>query len=143
GFRLGYAIADSDIIKRMAAIQYRQVTCVPEFIQHAGIAALDCEDDVSRNASIIESRLKTASRLLRPFPLTFTESEGGFYIFLRMADESMSGLEFADRLLSEKGVCLQPGVIYGHEFSSYFRISVCTSDDSLVEAITRIGEVLE
>lgn len=143
GFRLGYAIADSDIIKRMAAIQYRQVTCVPEFIQHAGIAALECENDVSRNASIIESRLKTASRLLRPLPLTFTESEGGFYIFLRMANDAMSGLEFADRLLSEKGVCVQPGVLYGSLFSSYFRISVCASDEELVEAIARIGRILD
>jgi aspartate aminotransferase len=142
GFRLGFAIADPDIIKRMAAIQYREVTCVPEFIQHAGLAALDCEDDVARNVSTIKSRLKTASRLLRPLPLTFSEPEGGFYIFLRMAEESMDGLEFADRLLSEKGVCLQPGVIYGGEFSSYFRISVCTSDENLVEAIVRIGEVL-
>jgi aspartate aminotransferase len=142
GFRLGFAISDPDTIKRMAAIQYMQLTCAPEFIQHAGIAALDCEDEVTRNASIIESRLKKASKLLAPLPLTFTEPEGGFYIFLRMADDTMSGLEFADRLLSEKGVCLQPGVLYGREFSSYFRISVCTPEEKLVKAISRIEEVL-
>jgi aspartate aminotransferase len=142
GFRLGFAVSDPDTIKKMAKIQYLQVTCAPEFIQHAGIAALDCEDEVSRYASIMESRLKTASKLLKPLPVSFREPEGGFYIFLRMAEDTMNGFEFADRLLSEKEVCLQPGILYGREFSPYFRISVCTPEESLVEAISRIEEVL-
>ncbi|MFW9887713.1 MAG: aminotransferase class I/II-fold pyridoxal phosphate-dependent enzyme [Candidatus Thorarchaeota archaeon] len=143
GFRLGYAIANPDTIKRMAAIQYREVTCVPEFIQHAGIAALDCNEEVASNVSTIQTRMRNASRLLRPLPLSFSEPQGGFYIFLSMADHTMSGLEFADRLLSEMGVCLQPGLLYGHEFSSYFRMSVCASDEKLFEAISRMREVLE
>jgi aspartate aminotransferase len=142
GFRLGYAISNPETIKKMATIQHLQVTCAPEFIQHAGIAALDCQDEVSRYASIMESRLKTVSRLLKPLPVSFHEPEGGFYIFLRMAEDTMSGFEFADRLLSEQKVCLQPGILYGHEFSPYFRISVCTPEESLVEAIGRIEEVL-
>ncbi|MHA2211486.1 MAG: aminotransferase class I/II-fold pyridoxal phosphate-dependent enzyme [Candidatus Thorarchaeota archaeon] len=142
GFRLGYAISDSDTIKKMAKIQHLQVTCAPEFIQHAGIAALDCEDELSHYASIMESRLKTASRLLKPLPVSFHDPDGGFYIFLRMAEDTLSGFDFADRLLSEKGVCVQPGILYGRGFSSYFRISVCTPEENLVEAIARIEEVL-
>ncbi|MHA1926836.1 MAG: aminotransferase class I/II-fold pyridoxal phosphate-dependent enzyme [Candidatus Thorarchaeota archaeon] len=142
GFRLGYAISDSDTIKKMAKIQHLQVTCAPEFIQHAGIAALDCEDELSHYASIMESRLKTASRLLKPLPVSFHDPDGGFYIFLRMAEDTLSGFDLADRLLSEKGVCVQPGILYGRGFSSYFRISVCTPEENLVEAIARIEEVL-
>jgi aspartate aminotransferase len=142
GFRLGYAITDSETIKRMACIQKIQLTSVPEFIQHAGLAALDCIEDVKRHVATIKRRILTATKLLTRLPLSFTPPDGGLYIFLRMKTDAMNGSEIADRLLSKGGVCVMPGFVYGQHYNSFFRISVCQPEGQLVEAIGHIEEVL-
>jgi aspartate aminotransferase len=142
GFRLGYAITDSDTVKKMARIQLLHLTSASEFIQYAGLAALDSVEDANRNVSTIERRLKTASKLLARLPLSFTHPDGGFYIFLRMKTDALNGREIADRLLSECEVCVMPGIVYGRQYDPFFRISVCQPEDRLVEAIGRIEEVL-
>jgi aspartate aminotransferase len=142
GFRLGYAISDPDTIKRMASLQYLHLTSAPEFIQHAGVAALDFEEEVNRNASIIKSRLHLASKILEKLPVSFEAADGSFYIFVRIDNGRMDGVEFAERLLSEKGVCVTPGVVYGPRYSSFFRISVCQPEDRLKEGLSRMEELL-
>jgi len=121
GFRLGYAITDSDTVKSMARIQLLHLTSPPEFIQHAGLTALDCVDDASRNITIIENRLQTATKLLTRLPFSFTNPDGGFYIFLRMKTDAMNGREIADQLLSECSVGVVPGVVYGQQYDPFFR----------------------
>lgn len=142
GFRLGYAISDPVTVKTMANLQHLHVTCAPEFIQHAGLAALDCDEEVRRNATTIESRLKSTSRLFEGLPVSFKEAEGGFYIFAKMTEDGMDGQTFAERLLSETGVCVMPGIVYGSKYDSFFRVSVCQPEEKLAEAIGRMKEVL-
>ncbi|MFW9798975.1 MAG: aminotransferase class I/II-fold pyridoxal phosphate-dependent enzyme [Candidatus Thorarchaeota archaeon] len=142
GFRLGYAVSDKETIKKMASLQHLHVTCVPEFIQHAGLAALDCEEEVNINAATIRSRLDIISKLLDRLPVTFREADGGFYIFARLAEGTTGGQEFAERLLSETGVCVMPGIVYGSQYASFFRVAVCQPEDRLVKAVERMEEVL-
>lgn len=142
GFRLGYAVSDNDTIKKMARLQYLHLTCVPEFIQHAGIAALDCNDHVKRNSETIKARLQFVSGFLKELPVSFKPAEGGFYIFAKLNSDRMNGVEFAEQLLSEKAVCVMPGIIYGNQYSSFFRISVCQPEDQLREGLMLIGEVI-
>ncbi|MFX1483856.1 MAG: aminotransferase class I/II-fold pyridoxal phosphate-dependent enzyme [Promethearchaeota archaeon] len=142
GFRLGYAISDNETIKKMARLQYLHLTCVPEFIQHAGIAALDCDEHVKRNSETIRSRLQLVSRLLSELPVSFRPAEGGFYIFAKLNSDKRNGVEFAERLLSEKGVCVMPGIIYGGQYSPFFRTSVCQPEDQLEEGLKLMAEVI-
>ncbi len=143
GFRLGYAISDVDTIHRMTQIQNLYVTCGPEFVQYAGISALDCDEDANHYSDTIKKRLETASRQLERLPLSFHTPEGGFYIFPELAEGSIDGQVFADRLLSETGVCVVPGAAFGHQYTNFFRLSVCQPEGKLVEAIERMGAVLE
>lgn len=143
GFRLGYAISDPDTIKKMARIQYLHLTCAPEFIQYAGLTALDCNEDVNRNSISIKSRLLLTTKLLEKLPVSFRAAEGGFYVFVRLESTRMNGVEFAERLLSEKGVCVMPGVIYGSQYSSFFRISVCQPEDQIKAGLKLMEDLLE
>lgn len=141
GFRLGFAISDSETITSMAKLQSLLLTCAPEFIQYAGIAALDCIEDVERNALRIQSRRELMTDLLRNLPLRFHPPDGGFYVFPQLPDEE-SGQEFAERLLLETGVCVVPGAVYGRPYQSFFRIALCQNENILEEAVRRIGDVL-
>jgi aspartate aminotransferase len=142
GFRLGYAITDSSTVERMARIQNLHLTSVSEFIQYAGLAALDSVNDANRNIATIQDRLQTVKGHLIRLPFSFSGPDGGLYIFLRMKSGDMNGREVADRLLSECAVGVMPGIVYGRQYDPFFRISVCQPEDRLVEAMERIEEVL-
>ncbi|MHA1948853.1 MAG: aminotransferase class I/II-fold pyridoxal phosphate-dependent enzyme [Candidatus Thorarchaeota archaeon] len=142
GFRLGYAISDVDTIKRITKLQNISLTCAPEFVQYAGIKALDCQKEVDQYTGIIKDRLEIASSALGKLPVSFYRPDGSFYIFPMLNNEEETGVEFADNLLSEKGVAVVPGPGYGSEYSRFFRISVCQPKPTLIEAINRMQEVL-
>ncbi|MHA2024890.1 MAG: aminotransferase class I/II-fold pyridoxal phosphate-dependent enzyme [Candidatus Thorarchaeota archaeon] len=142
GFRLGYAISDVDTIQRMTKLQTLSLTCAPEFIQHAGVKAFDCKSEASQYTGIIEKRQKKVSNLLEKLPVSFLRPDGGFYIFPMLNNENETGLQFADKLLSEKGVAVVPGTGYGSEYFRFFRISVCQPVEQLIKAVTKIEEVL-
>jgi aspartate aminotransferase len=142
GFRLGYAVSDVDTIRRMTKIQNLQLTCVPEFIQHAGLGALESDKDAKVYAATIKKRQKAMRKMLDKLPLSFHPPDGAFYIFPRLAKGFTDGQEFAERLLSEKGVCVVPGAAYGPQYSQFFRISVCQNEGTLIEAAKRMEGVL-
>ncbi len=142
GFRLGYAISNLDTIQKMSSLQNLSLTCVPEFIQHAGVSALDCVSDVNNYTTMINQKRETFCNLLDKLPVSFHRPEGGFYIFPRIETGNMDGLEFADQLLDETGVSVVPGVAFGSDCSHFFRIAVCQPENHLIEAAKRIKEVL-
>jgi aspartate aminotransferase len=142
GFRLGYAISDVDTIQRITQFQTLSLTCVPEFIQYSGISALDCGKDADHYAALIEKRRTTFCKKLEKMPVSFLQPDGGFYIFPMLNNEDLNGLRFADKLLTEKGVAVVPGIAYGQEYSRFFRISVCQPEEQLIAAANRIEEAL-
>jgi len=141
GFRLGYAVAEPAMIEKMAHYQALHLTSAPEFIQHAGLAALDCRREVQQNVAVMKSRLELVSSLLEHLPLSFKPADGGFYIFAKLESRESDAVKFSEHLLNEKGVCVMPGLVYGPQYTSFFRIAVCQSEDRLREGITLMEEL--
>lgn len=142
GFRIGFAVSDISSIQRMTQLQNIFLTSIPEFIQYAGLKALDCKEDVEQYATIIEKRRDRLCSLLKDLPLSFCQPDGGFFIFTKLETEKFDGVQFADKLLEEQGVSVVPGIAYGSEYARFFRISVCQPENELVEAADSIKEVL-
>ncbi|ALV62721.1 Biosynthetic Aromatic amino acid aminotransferase alpha / Aspartate aminotransferase [Thermococcus sp. 2319x1] len=135
GFRLGYAIGERDEIRRIQRFIESTVTCVPPFVQKAGIKALELREELSREVrKIYLERARMASKVLGGFD--FVEPEGAFYIFLRTPQD---GMAFAERLLS-KGVAVFPGIAFG-DYPNFIRISL--SGRGLERGLRIIREELE
>ncbi|MBP1912805.1 pyridoxal phosphate-dependent aminotransferase [Thermococcus stetteri] len=135
GFRLGYAISERDEIRRIQRFIESTVTCVPPFIQRAGLKALELREELSKEVrEVYRRRVRMALKILRG--LDFLEPEGGFYIFLRVP---MDSVIFAERLLS-RGVAVFPGVAFG-DYPNFIRISL--SGRGLERGLRVIREELE
>jgi len=133
GFRLGYAIAQREDIKAMQKFLEATTTCVPIFIQRAGVKALEIREEVKKEVvKIYEERAKLASRILKGFE--FYEPDGAFYLFVKTGTD---GLSFAEKLL-EKGVSVFPGIAFG-DYRDFIRISLVSS--KLEEGLKIIREV--
>ena len=141
GYRLGYVITDSQTASIMAKRQRQSVVSIPEFVQRAGIAALDCIDESNSYSKLVESRLSTGCKELERLPVSFYRPDGTFYIFPKI-DVDMTGREFTMKLLSEKNVCVSPGDVFNQRYDKFFRMTVLQPEEKLVEAIDRMEEVL-
>src|SRR5438132_673839 len=84
GFRVGYAIAEENIIDKMAKVQATALTSVAEPMQYAALAAI--EDSPAENAKRIEGRLEIISNKLREMSLRFVKPDGAMYVYPKLGD---------------------------------------------------------
>lgn len=135
GFRLGYALAEKKEAARIRRFIESTATCVPPFVQRAGLKALELREEIVEAVKgEYQRRVSIASRILRG--LEFREPEGAFYIFLRVPGD---GVEFAERLL-QKGVSVFPGAAFG-PYEDFIRVSL--SGGRLEEGLRIIREEIE
>ena len=140
GFRLGYLITASERCAAIADIAGDLYTCVPEPIQLAGLAALECFDEVDIYVAEMKKRCELVTSLLKPLPIEFKEPDGAFYIFFKLKGE-MYGEEFVEQMLKKHLVALTPGSGFG-KYPQFVRLSFCRPEEELREGIARMRELL-
>jgi aspartate aminotransferase len=140
GWRVGYAVSDTETISRMQKILQISISCVPEFIQKAALKALTMERKrFTDYATQMKERVKIACEAIKTLPLSYIEPEGGMYIFPKADIEGFQSRDFAHNLLDRRRVSIAPGEAFG-EYPEHFRISLGINEDQIKEGIRRIGE---
>jgi len=143
GFRLGYAIAPQNVAEKFGLMIQTTISCVPTFIQLAGITAL--EKCYYYNRMILEKLRIQRDWIvdeLNGMGLTCELPEAAFYVMPNISKTGMSSQQFADFMLS-KGVALLPGTDFGQYGEGYARISYASKPENLKGAINRMREVLK
>lgn len=145
GWRLGYAIGPEDVIEKMGLLLQTTISCVPPFIQHAGIIALtegqmyvDIMVDTLRH---LRNAMVNGLNSL-PGVLCLTP-DGAFYAFPSIAKTGFTSQQFADLMLEEAGVALLPGTNFGKYGEGYVRLSYATHIQTIGKAIERMKKALK
>ncbi|MBI1657416.1 MAG: aminotransferase class I/II-fold pyridoxal phosphate-dependent enzyme [Thaumarchaeota archaeon] len=120
GFRIGYAAAAPDTIRRMTAASALCLTGVAGVIQYAALKSL--RYDTTPNVEIMRERLGIISKGARQAGLEFAEPDGAMYVFARVP--GADGMDVVERCL-ERGLALAPGSGFGH-YPEFVRISAGT-----------------
>jgi len=142
GWRLGAVIAPPKLTERMMLLLQTTSSCVPPFIQSAGIAALN-GDQAEINGMMLSYR---ARRQMLVDGLNGIEGirchdpGGAFYAFPDISSFGLSSDEFASRLLSESGVAVVSGTNFGSQGEGFIRLAYATSESRILEGIRRIEE---
>lgn len=141
GWRLGYLIADQEIVNKIISFVDQTLTCVPPFIQKAGIKALELGKKVY--SKYVEEYKKARDyvyeRLSKIEQLSVNKPNGAFYIFPKY-HLNKDSVTFSQELLLKKSVAVVPGVAFGTKGEYHFRISYATPFAVLEEAIGKIEE---
>ena len=138
GFRVGYGIANKDIISKMAKVQAVAITSVAEPMQQAALAALGV--DPSENINLMKSRLDFVCSRLKKMSLKFVEPDGAMYTYPRlpMGDED---IPLVEKLL-EKGIAIAPGSGFGDSYRRFVRISACQPEKTLERGLDVMASVI-
>ena len=138
GFRIGYAIADTEIIEKMAKLEALCLTNVSEPIQYIAMKAL--EADTSNNSNTVQNRLDLLIEKASEIGLDFVVPDGAMYIFARNNKEGFDGIQFANSSL-EKGLAVAPGEGFGN-YKNFIRISACQDEKTLIEGMNILSNIM-
>ena len=145
GWRLGYAVANREIIESMNRIQQSTTTCPVSFVQKAGIAALrssqNCVEEMVREYD--RRRRFIVDRINKIEGIRCVKPKGAFYIFPDISSLEIPSFEFCMRLLEEAGVSTTPGSVFGRCGEGHIRISYANKIEVIAESVERIKEFVE
>ena len=140
GWRLGYVIANTDLIEKLGRLNQVTISNVPVFIQEAGLKALELQSKLTETIrEEYRERAKLASDILSKSKLEFSEPSAPFYMFPRR--RGLDSERFTLSLLDD-GVAVAPGTAFG-DYREHFRISLTAPRDDLTAALNKICEAAE
>lgn len=148
GWRVGYAAGPENLINAMKKIQSQSTSNVCSIAQKAAVTALLADPD-SFFPPMLEAykrRHDLVFAALSKMPgVSCLPSDGTFYLFPSFEGViARLGLDddvaLAEYLLESAHVAVVPGTAFG--MPNHIRISCATSDENLIEAISRIEKAL-
>lgn len=143
GWRIGYAVADREIIDQMVKLQQFTMVHAPAISQRAALAALTGPQDfVSDMVRTLDERRRfLAKRLNEVTGCRCSMPRGAFYVYPNIKAMGKTSAEFAAVLLKECGIAALPGSAFGSNGEGYMRFSYTQPMDKLREACERIQKV--
>lgn len=139
GWRLGYAMGPSRIIKLMTKVHQYGIMSSPTTSQFAAIEALkNCDNEVEEMVHEYNYRRRCIVDGFRNMGLSCFEPLGAFYVFPCIKSTGMTSEEFCNKLVKEEHVAVVPGNAFGESGEGFVRCSYAYSIDSIQEALRRI-----
>lgn len=140
GWRIGFAVGNSEAIKAIAKIKSNIDTDIFKPIQLAAIAGLTGPTDHIDycNKLYIERRDLAVERLtqlgwpVKPIKATF-------YMWLPVPP-GMTSADFATLMLDKAGIVVPPGTAYGPHGEGFIRMSLCLDKARMAEAFDRMAK---
>jgi len=124
GWRIGYIIADKDVINAIVPLNQHLITCAPTVLQ---LALADNYKEIrvnaKKNIAELMSKRELVRKLLVEYELFPLEGNSTFYFFIDIGRYVMDVKKFCYDLLMEDYVSVIPGVAYGNSTSTFIRIS--------------------
>lgn len=140
GWRLGYAAVPADLVDPLTRLIVNSTSCVPPFVQLAGVAALEGpQDTVTEMVAEFRRRRDYLVPALNTIPgISCIVPGGAFYAFPNVSQLPLDADTAAERLLVEAGVALLAGSAFGIHATDHLRVSYASSLENLERAVERI-----
>jgi aspartate aminotransferase len=151
GWRVGWMIGPKDVIKAATNLQSHLTSNVSNVAQCAAIAALTGDLSAVHEMGVaFDRRRKLIVKMLNEIPgVQCPTPTGAFYVYPSVkgvlgkeirGKRPQTSAELASLILDEVEVAAVPGEAFGP--SGYLRFSYATSDEDIVEGITRVKNLL-
>ena len=140
GWRCAAIVGNADAIAAYWRLKSNIDSGLFEAIQLAGAAALSPEVDAEVKAmnAVYQRRRDLVCEALGEAGVAVTPPKGTIYIWAPIPPGFASSAAYCEHVLEEAAVAISPGGAYGRSGEGFFRISLTTPDERLLEAVARL-----
>ena len=141
GWRCAAIVGNAEAISHYWRLKTNIDSGLFEAVQLAGIAALspDADGDKREMNALYTRRRDLVVDALRDIGVNVTPPKATIYVWAPIPAGFDSSAAYCEHVLEKAGVVVSPGGAYGPNGEGFFRISLTTPDDRLLEAVQRLG----
>jgi LL-diaminopimelate aminotransferase len=142
GWRIGVLCGASEKINDVLRFKSNMDSGMFLPIQLAAAKALELGREWHNGLNAIyEKRRQLVLQLLDTIGCTTSDNQAGMFVWAAIPSGFSNGYELSDEILYGSGVFITPGGIFGTAGDNYIRVSLCSTEDKLKQAITRVQKI--
>ncbi len=113
-------------------------------VQQAAAVALSLKKDWYRGVNdIYRKRREKVFQLMDLLGCKFSKEQAGMFVWATIPDLYKDGYALSDEILYNGNVFITPGGIFGTAGDKYVRVSLCCTEEKILEAIDRVVNMLK
>jgi LL-diaminopimelate aminotransferase len=141
GWRCAVLVGNAEALRTYWQLKTNVDSGLFEAVQLAGVAALspDADAEVASMRELYLRRRDLVCDALEKIGVRVRRPRATIYVWAPVPEGFESSAAYCEHVLERTGVVLTPGAAYGPAGEGWFRISLTTPDDRLLEAVERLG----
>lgn len=144
GWRIGMLCGAAERIAEVLRFKSNMDSGMFLPVQLAAARALRLGKDWYESVNnIYMQRRKLVYDLLDLLGCRYDARQAGMFVWARIPDRYPDGYALSDEVLSGAGVFITPGGIFGDAGNRYVRVSLCSAEEKITEAASRIHVMLK
>ncbi len=145
GWRIGWAVGNSEVISVLAKYKSYVDYGVSTFIQLAGVKALELpKEKIKETVAEYERRMDFFLKKLKSMNWQIEKPKATMYLWAKIPPpyEAMPSLEFAELLIASTGIAVTPGSGFGTYGEGFVRMAMVTHYRRFHDAYLRLKKFL-
>src|SRR5450432_185592 len=139
GWRIGMMLASKEHIENVLRFKSNMDSGMFLPLQLAAAKALSLPSSWYEQVNQLYRKRKAAvETMLDVLGCTYSGDQAGLFVWAKVPEGMQDGFALSDQLLYQAHVFLTPGGIFGKAGNNYIRVSLCASEENILESIERI-----
>ncbi len=143
GWRCAFLAGNAEALQTYWRLKTNIDSGLFEAVQLAAVAALspDTDAEVASMVELYRRRRDLVCDALQEIGVHVRKPHATIYVWAPVPEGFASSAAYAEHVLEQAAVVISPGAIYGPAGEGWFRISLTTPDERIVEAVQRLGKL--
>lgn len=143
GWRIGMVAGSKQHINNILIAKSNVDSGMFLAIQQAAVEALNQPQEWYNHLNqIYKNRREIVWQIMELLDCNYDRDQSGLFIWGKIPEQINETDEFVDEILQEAGVFITPGYIFGANGNRFIRISLCSDEKRLNEALQRIEKII-
>lgn len=144
GWRIGMLAGDKEYIQTVQKVNSNVHSGMFYPLQQAAVEAIHLPDQwYDELNQVYNKRRKIVWELFDLLNCSYSKNTGGLFVWARIPDTEKDAESLSEKLLHQAQVFITPGFIFGKNGDRFLRVSLCSSEDDLHEAKSRIHQFIK
>ncbi len=142
GWRVGVLCSSAERIDEVIRFKSNMDSGMFLPLQLAAARALQLGSDWHNELNSIYARRRSlVMQLLQTLNCKTQGQQAGMFVWAAVPDNYTDGYALSDKVLYQSNVFITPGGIFGSAGEKYIRVSLCSTEENLQQAINRVQKV--